>query len=113
MRVLAYFGTRLRACWRLVRVLMHIVSGFVTIRLTFSRRTQQQRDDAVQAWALAMLARLAIKLVVNGKPPSEGPVLLASNHISWLDIVVIHAARHCRFISKSEIQHWPLVGTLA
>jgi 1-acyl-sn-glycerol-3-phosphate acyltransferase len=38
---------------------------------------------------------------------------LASNHISWLDIVVIHAARHCRFISKSEIQHWPLVGTLA
>ena len=40
-------------------------------------------------------------------------MLLAANHISWLDIVVIHAARHCRFISKADIQHWPVVGTLA
>jgi len=50
---------------------------------------------------------------VNGTPPAGGPVLLAANHISWLDIVVIHAARHCRFISKADIQHWPVVGTLA
>jgi 1-acyl-sn-glycerol-3-phosphate acyltransferase len=27
--------------------------------------------------------------------------------------MVLHAARHCRFVSKSELQHWPLVGTLA
>jgi 1-acyl-sn-glycerol-3-phosphate acyltransferase len=40
-------------------------------------------------------------------------VLLAANHISWLDILVMHAARHCRFISKADIQHWPLIGTLA
>lgn len=77
------------------------------------RLTQPERDAEVQAWALAMLARLAIKLVVNGTPPASGPVLLAANHISWLDIVVIHAARHCRFISKADIQHWPVVGTLA
>jgi 1-acyl-sn-glycerol-3-phosphate acyltransferase len=39
--------------------------------------------------------------------------LLVSNHISWLDIVVMHAARHCRFVSKADIQRWPVVGTLA
>ena len=43
----------------------------------------------------------------------SGPVLLAANHISWLDIVVMHAARHCRFISKADVQYWPIVGTLA
>jgi 1-acyl-sn-glycerol-3-phosphate acyltransferase len=40
-------------------------------------------------------------------------VLLVANHISWLDIVVMHAARHCRFVSKADVQHWPVVGTLA
>ncbi len=60
-----------------------------------------------------MLACLAIKLVVKGEPPASGPVLLAANHISWLDILVMHAARHCRFVSKSDVKHWPLIGTLA
>ena len=39
--------------------------------------------------------------------------MLAANHISWLDILVMHAARHCRFVSKSDVKHWPLIGTLA
>ena len=38
---------------------------------------------------------------------------LAANHPSWLDIPVLHAARYCRFISKSDVQAWPIVGTLA
>lgn len=39
--------------------------------------------------------------------------MLVANHISWLDIPVMHAARHCRFVSKSDVQGWPLIGTLA
>jgi 1-acyl-sn-glycerol-3-phosphate acyltransferase len=37
---------------------------------------------------------------------------MAANHISWLDILVMHAACHCRFVAKSEIRSWPLVGVL-
>src|SRR5256885_13077216 len=40
-------------------------------------------------------------------------MLMVSNHISWLDIPVLHAARHSRFISKSDVKGWPLIGTLA
>ena len=40
-------------------------------------------------------------------------MLLVANHISWLDILVMHAARHCRFVAKAEVRHWPLIGTLA
>jgi 1-acyl-sn-glycerol-3-phosphate acyltransferase len=101
------------ACWRLCRVFGHITVGAVTIWLVFPRLSQAKRNERVQAWALAALALIAIKLVVKGKPPVTGPVLLAANHISWLDIVVMHASRHCRFISKADVQHWPLVGTLA
>lgn len=36
-----------------------------------------------------------------------------ANHLSWLDILAIHAARHVRFVSKAGVRHWPLIGTLA
>lgn len=104
---------QLRACWRLCRVAAHVLFGAWTIRFAFPKLSQPEKDAAVQAWARVMLAKLAIKLVVTGSPPEAGPVLLAANHISWLDIVVMHAARHCRFISKADVQHWPVVGMLA
>jgi len=40
-------------------------------------------------------------------------VLLVANHISWLDIVVMLAAHYCRFVAKSELKAWPLIGSLA
>jgi 1-acyl-sn-glycerol-3-phosphate acyltransferase len=104
---------RLRAGWRLLRVFWHIVAGLLTIVLVFPRLSPDQRHARVQGWALEMLEHLAIKLVVKGHPPATGPMLLAANHISWLDIVVVHAARHCRFVSKDEVARWPLVSTLA
>ncbi len=97
----------------MLRVLGSVFSGFLTIVFVFPRLSQEKREYRVQAWAIKMLSCLAIKLVVKGKPPVSGPVLLAANHISWLDILVMHAARHCRFVSKSDVKHWPLIGTLA
>jgi len=105
--------SRLLACWRLLRVVLHILGGLWTILLVFPRLAPAQRHARVQAWALEMLACIAIKLVVKGTPPVTGPMLLAANHISWIDIVVVHATRHCRFVSKDEIARWPLVSTLA
>jgi 1-acyl-sn-glycerol-3-phosphate acyltransferase len=60
-----------------------------------------------------MLAVLGIRLELNGRPCACGPMLLVANHISWLDILVMHAARYCRFVSKADVMHWPLIGILA
>lgn len=103
----------LRASWRLLRALLHALAGWLTITLLFPRWPQQRREATVQAWAVRMLAVLGIPLQVEGRPPAQGPVLLVANHLSWLDILVLHAARHCRFVSKSDVKHWPLIGTLA
>jgi 1-acyl-sn-glycerol-3-phosphate acyltransferase len=62
---------------------------------------------------MQLLRIWGIDLEVRGKPVTLGPALLVCNHISWLDIVVIHATRHCRFVSKSELRDWPVLGTLA
>ncbi|NMM21591.1 MAG: 1-acyl-sn-glycerol-3-phosphate acyltransferase [Rhodoferax sp.] len=106
-------NVRLFAGWKCVRTLSHIVTGLFTVVFVFPKLSSQQKEERIKAWALVLLARLAIKLIVVGKPPVHGPVLLAANHISWLDIVVMHAARHCRFVSKADVRHWPLIGTLA
>jgi 1-acyl-sn-glycerol-3-phosphate acyltransferase len=102
-----------RAAFRLGRALVHALAGLSLILFRFPRMNAPQREARVQAWALKMLTLLGVRLELRGRPPAAGPVLLVANHISWLDILVMHAARHCRFVSKADVRHWPLIGTLA
>ncbi len=103
----------LKACGKLARALLHILSGFFTILLVFPRLSPEQREQRTQAWSLAMLDRLRIKVIVIGKPAVSGPVMLVANHMSWLDITAMHAARFCRFVSKADVKKWPFIGKLA
>lgn len=101
------------ALWKFLRGLWHVLMGMWTIYLRFPQLNPAQREMRVQAWSLQFLALWDIHLRVLGQPVSSGPALMVANHISWLDILVIHAARHCRFVSKSDVRDWPLVGMLA
>lgn len=103
----------LRALAKIVHALVHALAGWLTITLLFPRWNAQRREATVQAWAQRMLRILGIPLHVTGQAPALGPMLLVANHLSWLDILVLHAARHCRFVSKADVRHWPLIGTLA
>ena len=104
---------RIRACWRLLRVFLHVLTGLWVAAVRLPRLQPVAQSAQVQVWSLALLGHIGIALEVRGQPPLLGPVLLVANHISCLDIPVMHAARHCRFVSKSDIKDWPLVGTLA
>ena len=42
-----------------------------------------------------------------------GPVLFVSNHMSYLDILVLGSLLRGSFVAKSEVGSWPLIGTLA
>jgi 1-acyl-sn-glycerol-3-phosphate acyltransferase len=101
------------AIWKFLRGLWHVFMGMWTIYARFPQLSPEQREARVQAWALQFLALWGIHLKVLGQPVVNGPALIVANHISWLDILVMHAARHCRFVSKSDIREWPLVGMLA
>lgn len=101
------------AIWRAGRVVAHMGSGLLQIALVFPRLAQAQRDLRVQAWASILLGHLGVLVRISGDVPVAGPLLLVANHISWLDIVVLHAAHHCRFVSKADVRHWPLVGAMA
>jgi 1-acyl-sn-glycerol-3-phosphate acyltransferase len=56
---------------------------------------------------------LGVKVTCLGDVPEEGPLLLASNHVSWLDIVVLSSVAPLSFIAKREVNGWPFFGSLA
>lgn len=56
---------------------------------------------------------LNIKVTVHGDISKKEPVLFVSNHISYLDILVLGAALPGSFISKAEVGSWPLIGWIA
>ena len=101
----------LHAIAKFLRVIVQVLRGYWTIRTLFPKLNDEQQARYVEVWARGMLAIIGIQVRVKGHP-APGPVLMAANHISWLDILVMHAACHCRFVAKSEIRSWPLVGVL-
>lgn len=56
---------------------------------------------------------LGIRVTVTGKPPGQGPLLIVSNHVSWLDIMVLSAVAPVSFVAKKEVNSWPFFGSLA
>ena len=56
---------------------------------------------------------LGIRLNVEGSVARRRGVLLISNHVSWLDIVVLSAVAPVSFVAKQEVASWPFVSWLA
>ncbi len=103
-----------RRCWRALRVLVHLLAGILEAVWLRAGRDPQRVVvlNAKRRWCLRFLTILGVELRVQG-PLRAGPVLLVSNHVSWLDIPVIAAARPCYFLSKAEVAEWPVIGWLA
>ncbi len=105
--------SRLRALWRLLRALLHLLRGLFIMQTQFGRLSGAQRFAHIQIWSRQLLAIVGLKLQVHGEPPRQGPLLVVANHISWIDIAVLHSVVPCRFVAKSELQKWPLIGSLS
>lgn len=102
-----------RALSQLARCALHLLHGMWTIWRHFQHASALQKSEHVTQWARSFLAILNVKTTVTGVPQVAGPLMLVSNHVSWLDILVLLAVQPLRFVSKSDIQRWPVIGWLA
>ncbi len=66
----------------------------------------------MQPWMRIAGMVIGVRISRVGAVPRCGSLLLA-NHISWLDIVVIAALQPVRFVAKTEVRRWPIIGLLA
>jgi 1-acyl-sn-glycerol-3-phosphate acyltransferase len=70
------------------------------------------RAKAVTRWARRSARILGITLHVEGPVP-QTPFVLVTNHLSYVDIVVLAAQVPLAFVAKSEVADWPIFGLLA
>ena len=56
---------------------------------------------------------LGVRIKVVGAPSPRRPLLIVSNHVSWVDISVITALAPVAFVAKREVASWPLFGLFA
>lgn len=103
---------RLLGTWRLLRVVLHGLHGLVVVRGQFPSLALSAKQARVQWWSLGLLRCLGVRLQVQGAF-APGAKLVVANHISWLDIMAMHALHpQARFVSKADVRHWPVVGRL-
>lgn len=67
---------------------------------------------AIRLWSGALVRIFGMRVRRLGQLHA-GPVMLLANHMTWMDIEVLHSQRAVSFVAKSEIERWPVIGYLA
>lgn len=65
------------------------------------------------AWYRACTWICGLDVDVRGELTDVRPALIAVNHVSYLDIIVLGRLIDGRFVAKSDVATWPLFGLLS
>ena len=100
------------ALWRVARLTLHVLHGMLLMALRFPSLDAAGRHARIAQWSAGLLRAVGVAVRLSGTP-RPGATLLIANHVSWLDIAALHAAvPQARFVAKSDVLHWPLLGWL-
>jgi lyso-ornithine lipid O-acyltransferase len=106
-------GLPARAVFRLARLGWVIGSGLAVLPFFLIRLGDVPIPGRI-AWMQWMsrrfLSLLHCRVEVIGKIPSEG--LVASNHLGYVDILVIGSVCPALFVAKGDVKDWPVFGWL-
>mgnify|MGYP002622308478 CR=1 FL=1 len=81
---------------------------------TVAIRTRLLNEHRVpRLWHRLATRLLGLRVRVHGEIARERPLLIAANHISWTDIMVLGSLADVHFVAKSEVAGWPVMGTLS
>lgn len=83
------------------------------LQLLYLRLGLPQAKTLPHAYHRFVARLLGIRMHVTGEIASDHPVLLVSNHVSWLDIIVLSALTRLCFVAKAEVGTWPFISWLA
>lgn len=109
----------LRYLLRTPLLLLHALIAFPLALAVFNplaRRCQiggERLDYRMTRWWSGRIVRIFGFRVRRAGEPLPGAILFVANHVSWLDIELMHSQRIMSFVAKAEIARWPLIGWLA
>jgi lyso-ornithine lipid O-acyltransferase len=112
--------SKLRLLYKLSLIILLFVYGLiiaggifpVLTLLCSANKAKGQRDSLKIHWLNRFSAIVNLCIIKEGELPELG-ALLVSNHISWLDIIVIGQYLPAYFVAKNDILSWPIIGYLS
>jgi 1-acyl-sn-glycerol-3-phosphate acyltransferase len=96
--------------WTALCFLAWALGAFAT--LLVPRARLRWRQAVVRQWARGVGRLLGMRVRAVGAPP-PAPFFLVSNHLSYMDIILLYTRLDCVFIAKRDMRHWPVLGPLA
>lgn len=107
---------RIRGIFRLLHLLAHMAKGlflsYLKLHGTQSHNLTASQHQLIQNWLHRSAEIIGIDIQTEGQL-HKTPAFIVANHISWLDIIILSSILPVSFLSKAEIRHWPIIGTLA
>lgn len=111
---------KIRLFYKLFLITLLFINGLIIAAVVFplinllttANSAKNSRDWIKTQW-LGWFSRIInLQITKDGELPGR-TALIVSNHISWLDIIVIGQCLPAYFVAKSDILSWPVVGYLA
>jgi 1-acyl-sn-glycerol-3-phosphate acyltransferase len=101
--------------WRSARIIAHLSRGVATVIFIFPRLSREARDETIRLWCERILAILHVRVHVRGQLPDADTraTLFVANHVSWIDVWALKSLLPMRFVAKSEVRRWPVIGWLS
>src|SRR5438874_5353193 len=88
-----------------------LVENVITIPFFAPAQRVNARAGWLHRWSRFASRVVGIRVTTRGAMPPSG--LLVSNHLSYLDVIVLSSIRPCVFVAKRDVAGWPLFGWLA
>jgi 1-acyl-sn-glycerol-3-phosphate acyltransferase len=101
-----------RAFLLVVALVFFFVVG-APLQMVLARRSPTLASRLAIAFCRTLLRILRVRVEIAGLPEAQGPVLLAVNHISWIDVLALGSIMPFCFLAKSEVASWPLLSAFA
>ncbi len=108
-----------RLTYRLFFLFLHLLVGTPVTVICQGPRSRsiqlagQPLAEVLSCWWSRVICRIfGIRRRLSGEF-QPGAQLVVANHISWIDISLLHSFTAMGFVAKAEIDSWPLLGTLA
>ena len=98
----------LRSAWHLFAFSVILGAAFCRFLLFRKHRTPVGRSLWLQDTCRRIASGIGLDIRTIGPPIPTG--LLVSNHLSYLDIIVLGSLHPCSFVSKVEVRSWPVIG---
>lgn len=95
---------------KLAAILLWTLIWFLPVWVPYLLKSERLRARLVSYYYYGLGRIIGLRLRVIGVPDRRRPLLVVSNHISYLDILALGGTVPVAFTPKSEIGGWPVIG---